>query len=519
MDEPTVVSAPGKVLITGGYLILEQPNSGLVLSTSARFFAIVKPVCTTPQSDSWAWSWTDVKVSSPQLFKETTYKLSLRDFSLKQVSPPPGEGGNPFVENAIEMAVAAAKAANAGDSDGDKLFSAMLLQGLSITILGNNAFYSFRKTIEAKSLPVTAKTLASLPEFSAITLNPSEAPSQEKNGRVLPEVAKTGLGSSAAMTSAVVGGILDYLGSVKLPVHSDGEVNDMDAAWNLDLVHSIAQAAHCAAQGKVGSGFDVSSAVYGSQRYIRFSPSVLSTKESSNINSPLSTVQALLQRKWDGERTAYALPPQLLLIIGEPGYGGSHTPSMVGAVMTWRKKDPEQDKVWSAIAKANKGVEAGLSHLNYLAQNHEEAYHAAVNLCSTSRAQEWEKVWESYPEGNEIVAALVETRNAFTKVRSGLQLLGEKAGVPIEPPIQTELLDETMKITGVLLAGVPGAGGYDAVFAITLGQVARDQVELEWNRKGVLTLPTKEDPCGVALEKVDPRLGHVGSDLESLSII
>lgn len=40
------------------------------------------------------------------------------------------EGGNPFVENAIQMAVAAAKAGNAGDEDGEKLFSALLLQGL-----------------------------------------------------------------------------------------------------------------------------------------------------------------------------------------------------------------------------------------------------------------------------------------------------------------------------------------------------------------------------------------------------
>ena len=40
-------------------------------------------------------------------------------------------------------------------------------------------------------------------------------------------------------------------------------------------MHNLAQYCHCYAQGKVGSGFDVSAAVYGSQRYRRFSPSVL----------------------------------------------------------------------------------------------------------------------------------------------------------------------------------------------------------------------------------------------------
>lgn len=39
-----VASAPGKVLMTGGYLVLERPNAGIVLSTNARFYAIVKPL-------------------------------------------------------------------------------------------------------------------------------------------------------------------------------------------------------------------------------------------------------------------------------------------------------------------------------------------------------------------------------------------------------------------------------------------------------------------------------------------
>lgn len=41
------------------------------------------------------------------------------------------------------------------------------------------------------------------------------------------------------------------------------------------LVHNVAQFVHCFAQGKVGSGFDVSSAVWGSHRYKRFNPAIL----------------------------------------------------------------------------------------------------------------------------------------------------------------------------------------------------------------------------------------------------
>lgn len=35
-------------------------------------------------------------------------------------------------------------------------------------------------------------------------------------------------------------------------------------------MHNVAQLAHACAQGKVGSGFDVSAAVYGTQTYKRF---------------------------------------------------------------------------------------------------------------------------------------------------------------------------------------------------------------------------------------------------------
>jgi hypothetical protein len=43
------------VLITGGYLVLDRPNAGIVLSTTARFYAIVRPIYDEIKPDSWAW--------------------------------------------------------------------------------------------------------------------------------------------------------------------------------------------------------------------------------------------------------------------------------------------------------------------------------------------------------------------------------------------------------------------------------------------------------------------------------
>lgn len=126
--------------------------------------------------------------------------------------------------------------------------------------------------IEARGLPLTPESLASLPPFSSIAFNDEESNGEKSK----PEVAKTGLGSSAAMTTAVVAALLHYLGVVSLPSELSGPLEGDKVSADLDIVHIIAQTAHCIAQGKVGSGFDVSSAVYGSQRYVRFSPEVLS---------------------------------------------------------------------------------------------------------------------------------------------------------------------------------------------------------------------------------------------------
>jgi phosphomevalonate kinase len=59
--------------------------------------------------------------------------------------------------------------------------------------------------------------------------------------------------------------------------------------------------------------------------------------------------------------------------------------------------------------------------------------------------------------------------------------MGHRAGVEIEPAQQTALCDASEALPGVLCAGVPGAGGVDAVYAITLGNTARSCVEAMWS--------------------------------------
>lgn len=93
------------------------------------------------------------------------------------------------------------------------------------------------------------------------------------------EVSKTGMGSSAALTTSLVGALLHALGV--LDVGADVHHNSRR------IVHNLAQLAHCIAQGKIGSGFDVSAAVYGSQIYNRFDPKKFNLDEVGSSGSSL----------------------------------------------------------------------------------------------------------------------------------------------------------------------------------------------------------------------------------------
>ncbi|KAG6780824.1 hypothetical protein POTOM_013703 [Populus tomentosa] len=536
-----VASAPGKVLMTGGYLILERPNAGVVLSTNARFYAIVKPLYEEMKPDSWAWAWTDVRLTSPQLSRESMYKLSLKNLILQCVSS--SESRNPFVEQADFK---------------NLIFLLVLEAGLDITILGCNDFYSYRNQIEARGLPLTPESLAALPPFTSITFN-----AEEENGQnCKPEVAKTGLGSSAAMTTAVVAALLHYLGVVDLSLLSTNE-----GSADLDVVHIIAQTAHCIAQGKIGSGFDVSSAVYGSHRYVRFSPDVLSSAQDALNGTPLQEVMAaILKGKWDHERTKFSLPPSMnlvsiltytidvsLCLLGEPGTGGSSTPSMVGAVKRWQKSDPAKaQETWRKLSEANSKLEIQFNILSKLAEENWNAYKCVLDICSKQRSEKWIEQ-STEPSQEAVVKALLGARSAMVEIRNLMRQMGEAAGVPvvltsysdftnvlcynrtanvffsfgysperyidlpIEPESQTRLLDATMDMEGVLLAGVPGAGGFDAVFAVTLGD-SGSNVSKAWSSLNVLALLVREDPHGVSLETGDPITKEITAAVSAVHI-
>lgn len=72
----TVVSAPGKVLIAGGYLVLDPAYPGLVIATDSRFYTVIQD--SVPDSSSSS----SIIVESPQFIgAKWYYKVNQKDGS------------------------------------------------------------------------------------------------------------------------------------------------------------------------------------------------------------------------------------------------------------------------------------------------------------------------------------------------------------------------------------------------------------------------------------------------------
>jgi len=70
-----------------------------------------------------------------------------------------------------------------------------------------------------------------------------------------------------------------------------------------------------------------------------------------------------------------------------------------------------------------------------------------------------------------IVASFYEAHRISQGIRAKMREMGNLAGVPIEPSEQTKLLDACVSQAGVIGGGVPGAGGYDAIWVLVCDPV------------------------------------------------
>lgn len=267
------------------------------------------------------------------------------------------------------------------------------------------------------------------------------------------------------------------------------ELFDVSTERGLTILHNLAQASHSHAQGKVGSGFDIASAVYGSCLYKRFSPSLLSTLPSPGQPNFGTKLRDLVEGDWDTEiaRAAIKMPSGLRLVMCDVDCG-SETPGMVKQVLKWREENKtEAEGIWQRLQGGNEALAAELTRL----------------------ADEGAE--EADGQGKYAKLALIIQEN-----RGAIRDMGEQSGVPIEPPQQTALLDYCTGLEGVVGGVVPGAGGFDAVVLLVenreavlenlkqrLGEYKADDVAVEGPKIGrVGTVDVREEMVGVKREEV-----------------
>lgn len=391
------VSAPGKVLLAGGYLVLDRNYTGLVFGLSARINVISQDIQASPGVHI-----NEIIVRSPQFLKAEWrygYHLADEDGGIKTIQLQGGAAAsaksNPFVETTLNYA---------------------------LTYITRRAAYGTTQTLK----PVTLTILADNDYYSSPS-NPAGKGSGSGNrfagySTTLEDAHKTGLGSSAALVTALTASLLSH--------YLDSSLFDIATDEGKRVLHNLAQAAHCAAQGKVGSGFDVAAAVYGSSLYRRFSPSILSSLPEAGKLSFSAKLFSVVNGKeaesqWDTEvvKDAVSLPKGVAVRMCDVDCG-SQTVGMVKQVLAWRAAQPEAAKeLWDELQRRN------------------------------------EKLASVLKEGK-----TEEIRPAVHAIRELVRKMGTESGVPIEPDSQKELLDALEEgVEGVYGGVVPGAGGYDAL--------------------------------------------------------
>ncbi|KAK9379389.1 ribosomal protein S5 domain 2-type protein [Kockiozyma suomiensis] len=411
-------SAPGKALFAGGYLVLYPENSSFVTALSARIYALISP------SQSLDTTRSTVTVLSPQFAEgEWSYNISRSSTTgFVTVSAVNLSRKNPFAQAAVTTIL------NYLSATGNL---PMPIPSLTINILSDNAYHS--------------QPHDNVPRFNT-------------HSQAISAVPKTGLGSSAALTTVLTAALLSYYGNV-------GRVTE-----NKRLLHNLAQIAHCTAQGKVGSGFDVACAVYGSIVYQRFLPSIISAipvvpneLDDAKGSEYLHVLKNTIESNWNVGTAACAIPPRLRLLMGDIS-GGSETPAMVQMVQQWRREGgADAESTWTSLGKANQSLISAMIGLQGESESNPKEYAAVMDQIIDSGAGTSGIKTLGVEIGGKIGGLIQQAVDSITEIRHHLRAITKGSGAQIEPEQQTRLLDACNELPGVFGGVVPGAGGYDAI--------------------------------------------------------
>jgi phosphomevalonate kinase len=155
------LACPGKVLITGGYLVLDRDNVGISVATTSKFFSTIKVI-----SDKRISSEAPILrifIDSPQFYESYSYEFDLLSKELLKVS----QVGNGFVEICLKV-VLLYVTNKVGEDAMLTMARSLNCNGeiIAIKLRAHNDFYSQIVRLKQLKKPLSFSSLAELPEFS-----------------------------------------------------------------------------------------------------------------------------------------------------------------------------------------------------------------------------------------------------------------------------------------------------------------------------------------------------------------
>lgn len=250
------------------------------------------------------------------------------------------------------------------------------------------------------------------------------------------KLSKSGLGSSAAVTVATIGAIL----------RAHGVDTNKD-----DCLHKLSQLSHTIATGKTSSGFDIAAATHGTIIYERYTPELTNGFPQDYSDEELL---ALVKKEWNYRIEKFPMPGIFKMSYASFVGEGMSTKAAVSKVFEFKKGDPE--RYGELIRAINDASSRSIDSLRRISGKGED------------------------PE------ELEEFKNSFNEGRMATKRLGVESGVSIEDDYSTNLIEESCR-NGALVAKLPGAGGRDAIAALSIGS-DDERLKRFWSSNGSLSV-------------------------------
>lgn len=253
---------------------------------------------------------------------------------------------------------------------------------------------------------------------------------------------KTGLGSSAAVTVAVVKALF--------------EANGLKSEKNIDVIHKLAQFSYAMFSQKVGSGFDIATSAFRKTIiYNRYNPKEIVLPATANSEGLPSSILQSVEKSWDWMSIKpFSFPKKYKMLFFNIKGAKTSTISSVKAVMQWKAANPEKYAERITMQKT--------------------AEEKAINALSK--------------ENNENIRKYThEARNAHRMLQKETSS-AVKDFDPIEPEPLSRIIEESEKMQGIIVGRCPGAGGWDGIAFIAEKNFSQIEKIIEIGKKQGLRL-------------------------------